>query len=179
LVKADLGTKRVCPSCGARFYDLSKRPIECPKCHFAFEPETMFKQRRPRQPEPVAAEQPVVETEEEEVEETTEAEEPIVEPVEGAPVIETSGEEADEEETTVEEEPETPDAGMSVVEGEEAAIEDIEGEEVGRTKRTTACSRKWKKTKTTSAALLTLISKRTSVRIVASPVPAPGIGSGP
>ena len=55
LAKADLGIKRVCPSCQARFYDLQKRPIECPKCHFAFEPEALFKQRRTRQPEPVEA----------------------------------------------------------------------------------------------------------------------------
>ena len=69
MVKADLGTKRVCPSCGARFYDLSKRPIECPKCAFTFEPEAMYKQRRPRQPEPAAVAQPAPEVEEEEVEE--------------------------------------------------------------------------------------------------------------
>src|ERR1700704_816441 len=55
LIKPDLGLKRVCPSCAARFYDLQKRPIECPKCQFSFEPEAMYKQRRPRQPEPVAA----------------------------------------------------------------------------------------------------------------------------
>src|SRR5262249_5605791 len=51
LVKADLGTKRACPSCNARFYDLEKRPIECPKCGFSYEPEALFKQRR-GQPEP-------------------------------------------------------------------------------------------------------------------------------
>ena len=28
----DLGTKRVCVSCGARFYDLSRVPAVCPKC---------------------------------------------------------------------------------------------------------------------------------------------------
>ncbi len=54
LVKADLGIKRVCPSCGARFYDLQKRPIECPKCAFASSPKSLYKQRRPRQPEPAA-----------------------------------------------------------------------------------------------------------------------------
>ena len=48
LVKADLGTKRACPSCAARFYDLTKRPIECPKCGFSYEPEALFKQRRSR-----------------------------------------------------------------------------------------------------------------------------------
>lgn len=28
----DLGNKRTCPSCGARFYDLRKNPAVCPKC---------------------------------------------------------------------------------------------------------------------------------------------------
>ena len=55
LVKADLGTKRACPSCAARFYDLTKRPIECPKCGFSYEPEALFKQRRSRAVEPAAA----------------------------------------------------------------------------------------------------------------------------
>src|ERR1700756_3309310 len=55
LVKADLGTKRACPSCNARFYDLAKRPIECPKCGFSYEPEALFKQRRSRAAEPAGA----------------------------------------------------------------------------------------------------------------------------
>jgi len=130
LVKADLGTKRVCPSCGARFYDLSKRPIECPKCSFAFEPEALYKQRRPRQPEPAAAQAPVAETDDEEAEEeVAETEEAIVEPIKGEPALETGDDDAEEEEE-VAEEPEAPDAGMSVVEGEDAALEDIEDEEV-------------------------------------------------
>ncbi|MCT6880290.1 MAG: TIGR02300 family protein [Commensalibacter sp.] len=32
MVKAELGTKRVCCSCGIRFYDLNKMPPVCPKC---------------------------------------------------------------------------------------------------------------------------------------------------
>src|SRR5262245_34387403 len=44
----DLGTKRICPSCAAKFYDLSKRPIVCPKCAFSFAPEALVKMRRPR-----------------------------------------------------------------------------------------------------------------------------------
>ncbi len=32
MVKAELGTKRTCPSCATRFYDLMKTPIVCPKC---------------------------------------------------------------------------------------------------------------------------------------------------
>ena len=30
------GTKRVCPSCGARFYDLSRTPITCPVCQAVY-----------------------------------------------------------------------------------------------------------------------------------------------
>jgi uncharacterized protein (TIGR02300 family) len=33
VAKPELGTKRLCGSCGAKFYDLSKDPIVCPKCN--------------------------------------------------------------------------------------------------------------------------------------------------
>ncbi|HMN50734.1 MAG TPA: TIGR02300 family protein [Xanthobacteraceae bacterium] len=26
------GTKRICSSCAAKFYDLNKQPVICPKC---------------------------------------------------------------------------------------------------------------------------------------------------
>ncbi len=32
MAKPELGTKRVCVSCGAKFYDLTKQPAVCPKC---------------------------------------------------------------------------------------------------------------------------------------------------
>ena len=32
MAKPELGTKRVCVACGARFYDLTKIPAVCPKC---------------------------------------------------------------------------------------------------------------------------------------------------
>src|ERR1700752_2610414 len=73
LAKPDLGTKRVCPSCAARFYDLQKRPIECPKCAFSFEPEMLLKQRRTRVPEP-AKPVPAQAAEDEEVEDAEEEE---------------------------------------------------------------------------------------------------------
>jgi uncharacterized protein (TIGR02300 family) len=37
LVNAELGTKRTCPNCATRFYDLLKEPITCPKCSVSFE----------------------------------------------------------------------------------------------------------------------------------------------
>ena len=32
MAKPELGSKRVCVSCSARFYDLTKTPAVCPKC---------------------------------------------------------------------------------------------------------------------------------------------------
>jgi uncharacterized protein (TIGR02300 family) len=32
MTKPELGTKRLCAKCGARFYDLLHSPITCPKC---------------------------------------------------------------------------------------------------------------------------------------------------
>jgi uncharacterized protein (TIGR02300 family) len=36
VAKPELGTKRLCGSCGAKFYDLGKDPIVCPKCETVF-----------------------------------------------------------------------------------------------------------------------------------------------
>jgi uncharacterized protein (TIGR02300 family) len=38
LARTDLGDKQLCPNCGAKFYDLRKRPAVCPKCTTAFDP---------------------------------------------------------------------------------------------------------------------------------------------
>jgi uncharacterized protein (TIGR02300 family) len=38
VAKPDLGTKRVCGGCGAKFYDLNRTPIICPKCETVFVP---------------------------------------------------------------------------------------------------------------------------------------------
>jgi hypothetical protein len=40
VAKAELGTKRVCPNCGTKYYDLNKNPIICPKCGTYFEAPT-------------------------------------------------------------------------------------------------------------------------------------------
>ena len=42
------GMKRICPSCGTRFYDLNKRPVHCPSCQTAFTGEIKVKTRRSR-----------------------------------------------------------------------------------------------------------------------------------
>jgi uncharacterized protein (TIGR02300 family) len=37
VAKPELGTKRLCASCGAKFYDLNHDPIVCPKCGTVYE----------------------------------------------------------------------------------------------------------------------------------------------
>jgi uncharacterized protein (TIGR02300 family) len=44
MAKPELGTKRVCGACGARFYDLTKVRAVCPKCGT----EQPIEQPRPR-----------------------------------------------------------------------------------------------------------------------------------
>ena len=42
------GLKRICTSCGTRFFDLNKRPIVCPSCGTEFTGEVKIKSRRGR-----------------------------------------------------------------------------------------------------------------------------------
>lgn len=37
MAKPELGEKRICPNCAAKYYDLNRDPIICPKCGTAFE----------------------------------------------------------------------------------------------------------------------------------------------
>ena len=60
------GIKRMCLSCGKRFYDMQRNPIVCPSCDALFEISPPARTRRPRaapEPEPavaaVAAEAPI------------------------------------------------------------------------------------------------------------------------
>jgi uncharacterized protein (TIGR02300 family) len=63
VVKAELGTKRTCPSCAARFYDLMKHPIVCPKCGQTFIAEALLPSKggAPAGPKPRPVREPVVE----------------------------------------------------------------------------------------------------------------------
>ena len=46
--KPEWGIKRVCPSCGTKYYDFNKNPIICPKCEFEFDPDLLLKSRKGR-----------------------------------------------------------------------------------------------------------------------------------
>ena len=48
MVKAEWGTKRTCPKCGVRFYDLGKEdPVTCIACGVAWDPEPVLKSKQP------------------------------------------------------------------------------------------------------------------------------------
>jgi uncharacterized protein (TIGR02300 family) len=61
MVKPEWGTKRTCPKCSTRFYDLGKDdPVTCIECGVAWEPDPVLKSK---QPLPFDAPKPVVEVE--------------------------------------------------------------------------------------------------------------------
>jgi len=48
VVKPEWGTKRTCPKCGIRFYDLEKDdPVTCIECGTAWEPDPILKSKQP------------------------------------------------------------------------------------------------------------------------------------
>jgi uncharacterized protein (TIGR02300 family) len=71
VAKPELGTKRLCGNCGAKFYDLNKDPIVCPKCHTVMELAAVARGR----PDPSAASRaPAAQEDEVAAPETAEAE---------------------------------------------------------------------------------------------------------
>ena len=97
LAKPEWGTKRICPSCGTRYYDLMRDPVVCPKCSTPFDPEAFLKARRSRpaapvekELEPVGADEIDPDLEAEEVEDVEAADE------EDVPLDETEEEEEEE-----------------------------------------------------------------------------------
>jgi uncharacterized protein (TIGR02300 family) len=45
VAKVELGSKRQCQNCGAKFFDLNKDPIVCPKCGTMFQGAARVPQR--------------------------------------------------------------------------------------------------------------------------------------
>jgi|GraSoiStandDraft_45_1057281.scaffolds.fasta_scaffold07506_6 uncharacterized protein (TIGR02300 family) len=60
VAKPELGTKRLCASCGTKFYDLNKDPIHCSKCGAVYEVVVATRRVRP-EAAPVAQRPPVPE----------------------------------------------------------------------------------------------------------------------
>lgn len=59
MIKPEWGTKRTCPKCATRFYDLGKEdPVVCIACNTAFNPEPILKSKQPLPFEAVKADKP-------------------------------------------------------------------------------------------------------------------------
>lgn len=54
MVKPEWGIKRTCNSCGAKFYDLQRDPIICPKCDAKVDPVAISRSQRSKAPVAVA-----------------------------------------------------------------------------------------------------------------------------
>jgi uncharacterized protein (TIGR02300 family) len=73
----NLGKKRTCQSCEARFFDLNKNPAICPKCHDKNKiPTTKARRAAPPEPKAASVKTPKVE----DVAETSKAAETATEP---------------------------------------------------------------------------------------------------
>ena len=48
MAKPEWGQKRLCASCGTRYYDMRHDPIVCPKCGATFDAEAVVKTKRVR-----------------------------------------------------------------------------------------------------------------------------------
>jgi uncharacterized protein (TIGR02300 family) len=111
------GSKRVCQSCGARFYDLGRTPIVCPACQAVYQVTQPTSRRGERAPVPEVREKVVPEVEAVALEpETISLEE-----------VEEAGEDAaieDEEIVDLGEEAEIPAAGE-----DDTFLEEPEGDE--------------------------------------------------
>jgi uncharacterized protein (TIGR02300 family) len=122
VAKPDLGTKRLCGSCGAKFYDLNKSPIVCPKCETVFVPVVAAPRTRPEAPKaPVTADAIVPETSDAEFVslEEAEAEQQGKKPATaGADVAEDADDEADDDTIFIEEQEEEGAADVSDIVGE-------------------------------------------------------------
>ncbi len=62
MAKLEWGTKHTCQSCGAKYYDLNRNPVSCPKCGTVFNPDALLRSRRSRPAAPAKAAAAVAES---------------------------------------------------------------------------------------------------------------------
>jgi uncharacterized protein (TIGR02300 family) len=122
--KPELGTKRQCQNCGAKFFDLAKDPIVCPKCATVYQVATMPARSSARAAKAPVEEEPEAEAAEAELVPLEEAD--AVDDEKVAAVVPDDDIEIEDEEpadTFLEEEEEDSDDVSTLIDG------DIEGDE--------------------------------------------------
>jgi uncharacterized protein (TIGR02300 family) len=115
VAKPELGTKRLCPNCGTKYYDLGRMPITCPRCGAAFDPHVVAKAK------PVAV-----------VEEEDELEEEAGLTPEFVPLEEAEDADGDDvpeiEDAEIEDDAEVDDAFLEPEDEDEGDVSDIIGD---------------------------------------------------
>jgi uncharacterized protein (TIGR02300 family) len=124
--KPELGTKRQCQNCGAKFFDLAKDPIVCPKCGTVYQVAALPARSSARgkaveeeEPEVLAPEAELVPLEE--ADDTADEKVAAVLPDDDTEVEE---EEAAEDDTFLEEEEEDSDDVSTLIDGDIEADEE-------------------------------------------------------
>jgi uncharacterized protein (TIGR02300 family) len=125
VAKPELGIKRLCASCGAKFYDLSKTPIVCPKCSTVYEVTLPRAKSDPRGaaaaaaattvPEPEAAETETVSLEEADAEATGHGKAEVPESVDDIEVDEPIEDDDDDDSTFIADEEEGDDDVTDII----------------------------------------------------------------
>jgi uncharacterized protein (TIGR02300 family) len=123
--KPELGTKRQCQNCGAKFFDLAKDPIVCPKCGTVYQVASL-PARSSARGKVVEADEPEVAPEAELVplEEADAADDEKVAAVLPDDDIEVEEEEAAVDDTFLEEEEEDSDDVSTLIDGDIEADEE-------------------------------------------------------
>jgi len=120
-----IGLKRICTGCGAKFYDLNKRPIICPSCEVEFTGEIKVK-RRGRAAAEVKKDDPIKaeianKNEDEIIEEEDDGVEVVsLDDAEKPEVVEEEGKTIIDDEDTLED---IPDLGEDII------VDDLAGDE--------------------------------------------------
>jgi uncharacterized protein (TIGR02300 family) len=123
--KPELGTKRQCQNCGAKFFDLAKDPILCPKCGTVYQVPAVPARASARASKVVAEEEPEVEAPEAELVPLEEAD--VVDDEKVAAVVPDDDIEIEDEEpadTFLEEEEEDSDDVSTLIDGDIEADEE-------------------------------------------------------
>ena len=129
--KPEWGVKHTCMSCGARFYDMLRNPVVCPKCESAVDVSVIAKPKRARTGVAAATASKVVDRDEElideedaeAVEDEEDGEVPLEEPV----IDLADGDDAEDAgEGDGEEDEELEDFEDDVLLGDEAGDEELE-----------------------------------------------------
>ena len=137
MAKAELGTKRVCPETGRKFYDLNKNPVISPYTGKVVPVETPVSRSRPEQAQPAPVAHPVAAAapvEEVAVPEPAEAELVSLEEADaeaqGAKKTPTAEPGIEEEEVEMDETLEDDDTFIEEQEEEDADVTDIIGGDI-------------------------------------------------